>query len=70
MRRDWLITLRDHKNLTQSELSQMVNLSQTYYSLIEVGKRDPSVSAAKRIAEILGFEWTRFYENQQIENSA
>ena len=33
------------------------------YSFIELGERRPSVEVAKKIASVMGFNWTRFYED-------
>lgn len=33
-------------------------------SKIELGERRPSVEVAKKIAAVLGFDWTRFYEDE------
>ena len=55
VKRQWLADLR---------------LSQSGYANIEVGLRMPSVEIAKRIAAALGFEWTRFFEEPETEDSA
>lgn len=34
------------------------------YSKIERGEKNPSVDVAKKIAAVLGFDWTHFYEDQ------
>lgn len=50
------------KNLTQEELSQKVGITRAAYTNIELGYKNPSVEVAKKIAEILDFDWTRFYD--------
>jgi len=60
--RDWLRNKRLEKQLTQAQLAKMVGADATMISKIEVGDRRPSVELAKKIAEALGFDWTRFYE--------
>lgn len=60
--RAWLINLRGNKS--QKEIAGECGISQNYYSWIETGERDPSVSTAKKIAEVLGFNWTKFYEDE------
>lgn len=42
--------------------SEQVGIAQPSYFNIEAGKRRPSVPVAKKIAAVLGFDWTRFYE--------
>ena len=60
--RDWLRNKRLEKQLTQAQLAETVGADATMISKIEVGDRRPSVELAKKIAEALGFDWTRFYE--------
>ena len=38
-----LKSLRKEQNLTQESLSNMVNIHRTYYSMIENGRRNPSI---------------------------
>lgn len=58
----WLKAIRESKNLSQEEISRSVDITQASYSNIENGKRTPSVPVAKKIAAVLGFDWTRFYD--------
>lgn len=58
----WLKAMRERENLSQEEISKAVNITQASYSNIENGKRTPSVPVAKKIAAVLGFDWTRFYD--------
>jgi transcriptional regulator with XRE-family HTH domain len=46
------------------EVGLMANISESMYSLIENGKRRPSVDVAKRIAAVLNFDWTLFFEKK------
>ncbi len=59
--REWLKEKREDKNLSQQELADKVEISQQYYSFIEKGNRRPSTQVAKKIATILGFDWTIFF---------
>ena len=54
--------LRKARNMTQFDLAQAANISQSLVTLIETGQRRPSVSVAKRIAAVLGFDWTEFFK--------
>lgn len=67
MKRDWLISLRKSKNLSQREVADASGISNNYYSWIETGERGNPlpVDTAKKIAEALGFDWTLFYEGEQ-----
>jgi len=51
--------------MTQKELAARVGISRTMITEIENGNANPSVDVAKKIAAVLGFEWTRFYEDDQ-----
>ncbi|MBD5232105.1 MAG: helix-turn-helix transcriptional regulator [Bacteroidales bacterium] len=62
MRRDWLIAIREEKKVSQKYVSEQVGIAQPSYFNIEAGKRSPSVPVAKKIAAVLGFDWTQFYE--------
>lgn len=54
---------RKAAGLTQDAVSERVGIARAAYSNIELGRRRPSVSAAKRIAAVLGFDWTEFYDD-------
>ncbi len=62
MPRDWLIAIRNSKGVMQKDVAELVGISQPSYCTIEHGKTRPSVETAKKIAAVLGFDWTRFYE--------
>jgi transcriptional regulator with XRE-family HTH domain len=51
--------IRLQKNLSQEKLAEMANLDRTYISLIERGKRKPTLDVAKSIADALGFRLTK-----------
>ncbi len=61
--------LRKNAGLSSKETAQKSGISYPHYNFIENGKRRPSVDVAKRIAGVLGFEWTRFYEDKQSESA-
>ena len=44
---------RVKRGLTQSELAQQANISVSYLSLLERGKRDPNISTVEDIASAL-----------------
>ncbi len=60
--RDWLKQLRSEKHLTLKEVALNAGISECYYSQIENGIRNVPVKTAKKIAEVLGFSWQRFFE--------
>ena len=61
--RKWLFDLR--KGRTQAEVAKAAGITQQMYSAIERGERWPSVKVAKRLAAVLGFDWTRLYEDDE-----
>jgi transcriptional regulator with XRE-family HTH domain len=60
--REWLFETRTNQKFTQEKIAAESGISLSFYSLIESGDRRPSVKVAKRIADVLGFEWTKFFE--------
>lgn len=60
--RKWLKEIREKSGLTMKSVANAANISECYYSQIENGKRNATPSVAKRIAEVLGFTWTRFFD--------
>lgn len=51
---------RTARNLSQEEVARLAGLSMTYISLVETGKRNPTVSAVARILIALKISWTEF----------
>ncbi|MFC0525814.1 helix-turn-helix transcriptional regulator [Pontibacillus salicampi] len=60
--RDWLLAFRKKQQLTQAEVAERVGIARTTYSMIENGERGATVKNAKKIAQVLGFHWTIFFE--------
>lgn len=58
---DWLVEIRGDRS--QYKVSEEIGIAQSTYASIETGSRNPSVGMAKKIAEKLGFSWTRFFED-------
>lgn len=61
--REWLKQMRLDAERTQAEIAKRAGISPNYYCYIEHGERGVSVENAKKIAEALGFDWTRFYDD-------
>lgn len=62
MKLDWLIDLRGR--LTQEQVAILAGISRSAYANIEAGKRNPSVTAAKKIAAALKFDWKIFFDDR------
>lgn len=67
MKREWLTDLRQKKKLSQEELAKLCDTTQMTISNIENGARRPSPDLAQKLAKVLKFNWTKFYENQEIK---
>lgn len=50
------------RHMTQAGLAEKSGLSRSYISLLESGKRAPSVKAAKKLGVALGIQWTEFFD--------
>ena len=61
----WLKHIRIDADMTQIEVAEKVGITQQMYWMIENGERRPSVETAKKIAAVLGFDWTMFYPDEQ-----
>lgn len=57
-----LKAIRQEKKLTQLQLADLCGCDRTMIGKIETGEVNPSVKLAKTIADVLGFDWTLFYE--------
>lgn len=58
----WLRKLRISKGYTQEEIAKQCRITRPFYSQIELGTKNPSTNNAKKIATLLGFHWTIFFE--------
>ena len=58
---EWLRKIRGDRS--SYEVAKEIGIPQSTYFSIETEARTPSVPMAKRIAAVLGFEWTRFFED-------
>jgi len=67
--RTWLREIRKEKKMLQREVANPIGISSAYYTFIEKGKRRPSVETAKKIAAVLGFEWTKFFEDEATQRN-
>lgn len=66
--RKWLAGIRTSANKSQQEVARAAGISQSYYAGIESGVRGKplAVPVAKKIAAVLGFDWTRFYDETEV----
>ena len=50
------------KYMTQEELAKRVGVKRTTVTMWENGLSKPTVPTAKKIAEVLGFDWTELFQ--------
>ncbi|MGD6940969.1 helix-turn-helix domain-containing protein [Cytobacillus gottheilii] len=62
--RKWLKDKRESIGLTHEEVAAESGIQRAYYTMIENGTRNPSVEVSKKIANVIGFSWTIFFENK------
>ena len=62
--RNWLKVKRKQARITMSEISNLIGISAPSYCNIENGHTNPTVENAKKIAGVLGFDWTMFYDDE------
>lgn len=58
-----LIKIRKKSKFTQVDIAKLVGISDGYYSMIETGKRIPSIKVAKKIATVLNIPWEDIFNN-------
>ncbi|QIC07648.1 helix-turn-helix transcriptional regulator [Brevibacillus sp. 7WMA2] len=62
--RHWMIKKRVELNFTQEQVANRADIARTTYAMIEQENRRPSVNVAKKIARVLGVDWTIFFEEK------
>lgn len=63
-KREWLIQIRKAKGFTREDVIRKAKITLQMYYYIENNQRNPSVKLARKIAEILDFDWILFYSNK------
>ena len=56
--------LRKSKGLTLEDLAKVCGCTRQNISGIERGISNPKVSTAKKLADVLGIDWTIFFEEE------
>lgn len=49
------------KNWTQQEAAERIGISRSYYSMVEIGHRMPSVQMAQKIESVFGIAWPLWF---------
>lgn len=63
--KEFLIQKRKTKQLTHEQVATESDITRQYYGMIESGEKTPSVAVAKRIAAVLDFDWTLFFDSER-----
>ena len=66
MVRHWLKNIRIEKGMTQKFVAEGVGITQPSYHQIESGENNPTIETAKKIAAVLGFDWTMFFPDKEV----
>lgn len=64
--RNWLKQLREERGMTQKQVAEQLNISESYYSYIEAGDRQKmmDISLARKISKIFGISIEQIVENE------
>ena len=62
---DWLKQYRRDSEMTMKEIADKIGITQVSYWQIEHGICKPKVENAKKIGQLLGFDWRLFYPDEQ-----
>lgn len=65
----WVKNVRIEQGKTQHTMAKSAGISRAAYANIENGARTPSVKVAKALAEELGVEWTRFFDDRKEDEA-
>lgn len=66
--------LKERRSLLEyshQQVADAASISRQFYGMIENGDRQPSTKVAKKIGDLLGINWTIFFEvnsNQELHN--
>lgn len=63
--RQWLRQMRKDLHLTEKQVAEAIGIKQAPYHRIETGQSSPRVENAKKIGNLLGFDWKLFYPDEQ-----
>lgn len=66
MQRTKLMKRRTVLGLTHEEVAKKSNISRSYYTNIEAGRKDPSLKVMKRIADVLYSKVDDIFFNDEV----
>ena len=56
---------REANRWTQQQAADHMGISRSYYAMVEIGYRMPSVKVARRIQKIFGIDWYIWFEDAE-----
>lgn len=59
-----LLAKREAAGMSQEELGRKLGISRQAVSMLESGKNTPRVTTAKKLGEILNFDWTELFNDK------
>ena len=59
---EYLRELRCKKNITMRQVGNMVGVAESTICCYETGKRQPSLTTVKKIADLFKVKWTKFFD--------
>lgn len=62
---DWLKEYRLQSGMTMKEIAEKIGMTQVSYWQIEHGICKPKVENAKKIGNLLSFDWRLFYPDEE-----
>lgn len=68
--RNWLKDIRLSKKMSLEDVASRCGITRQTIWFIENGERNPSVDTAQKIANVLGINWTDFFEEGERDDTA
>lgn len=65
--REKLKILRKHNKLTHQDLAKKLGINRSYYSNIELGNKNPSLSIALKIKQVLSYDDDDIFLNSKCQ---
>lgn len=60
--RNWFKEAMEKQSISRVEIAKEADVTPEYIYMITTGERNPSVQLAKKLADILGIEWPKFFD--------
>lgn len=68
--RKWLVEKRKKANKTQKEIADKVGITRQMIGALENGTATPHPKTAMRIADVLDFDWEKFFEDDSEQKES